>query len=403
MTNRSRPTPSGPKGFRAGAVAAQIRYRGRTDLAALVCERPAVTAAVTTRNLFCSAPVLLCRRRLHQTPYARGVIVNSGIANACTGDRGWRDAETMANDAERILGGTSGGTFLVASTGVIGEFLPTDRIHQAMPALAESLHPEGWQDFARAIMTTDTVPKISCRTVDLSGEAQATIIGVAKGSGMIHPNMATLLGFLATDYPLEPRQADALLRRVTERTLNCVTVDGDTSTSDTVLLMAGGAAATRDQVNTQDDAAFEAQLTRVAEDLARDIAADGEGATHLITVQVTGATDHTAAQRVAKTIAGSNLVKTAIFGRDPNWGRICCAAGYAGVPFDPGSFRLRLQNHLIMDNGLPTPFDREALNLALTEHDVAIHVDLGQGSGRAHAWTCDLTYEYVKINAEYTT
>jgi glutamate N-acetyltransferase / amino-acid N-acetyltransferase len=357
---------------------------------------------VTTTNLFCSAPVEICRERTAESPRLRGVIVNSGVANACTGTQGLKDARAMTRAAEQAAG-VAEGEFLVASTGVIGHLLPMDKIKEATPRLVASLSPEGWEDFARAIMTTDLVMKVSRRTLKLGRGAQATILGIAKGSGMIHPNMATMLAFIVTDYPLGPAQARQVLRRVTDRSFNCLTVDHDTSTSDTLVLMSSGAAADRRDVDAGKDEKFEAALAEVAGELAQMVARDGEGATKLITIDVEGTRDDGAARQIGKSVASSSLVKTAMFGNDPNWGRICCAAGYAGVPFDVSDFTLKLQGKTIMKNGLPARFDREALKKALASKDVLVQIKVGGGKGRARIWTCDLTYDYVKINADYTT
>lgn len=396
------PKMEGPKGFVAGGVKAGIKASGNTDLGAILCDRQAVTAAVTTTNLFCSAPVLLCRERVKNEPRMRGVIVNSGCANACTGDKGLKDAEAMARAAEHAAG-ASDGEFLVASTGVIGQPLPLEKIQAAMPSLMAALSDKGWEEFAQAIMTTDLVRKMSRRTIRLGFGSHATVLGICKGSGMIHPNMATMLSFIATDYPLGPAHARQLLARVAERSFNALTVDGDTSTSDTLVLMSSGAALARKDASDALDAKFEAALTEVAQELTQMIARDGEGATKLITIEVEGAKDDAGARRIAKSVANSPLVKTAIFGADPNWGRICCAAGYAGVQFDVNQFSLKLQGKQVMKAGLPTKFDRPALREALGGKDVLIQMRVGDGTGTARIWTCDLTYDYIRINAEYTT
>jgi len=396
----------GPQGFVAGGMAAGLKASGALDFAAILCDRPAVTAAVTTTNLFCSAPVQLCRERTAAAPRLRGVVVNAGIANACTGSQGLKDAIAMARAAEEAAGAAEG-DFLVASTGVIGRLLPMDVIKQATPHLFSRLSPEGWDDFSRAIMTTDTVPKVSRRTVrigrGLRRGAVVTVLGVCKGSGMIHPNMATMLSFIVTDYPLGPAQARQMLRRVADRSFNSLTVDGDTSTSDTLILMTSGAALDRREVDAGKDEQFETALGEVAAELTQKIARDGEGATKLITIEVEGTASDAAARQIAKAVANSPLVKTAVFGNDPNWGRICCAAGYAGVAFDVNAFSLKLQGKTVMRNGLPARFDRDALKEALKKKDVRIQIRVGSGKGRAEVWTCDLTYDYIKINADYTT
>jgi glutamate N-acetyltransferase/amino-acid N-acetyltransferase len=396
------PRMDGPKGFVAGGVIAGIKASGNMDLGAILCDRPAVTAVVTTTNLFCSAPVILCRQRTAASPRMRGVIVNSGCANACTGDKGLKDAEAMTRAAEQAAQAQEG-KFLVASTGVIGQPLPMDKITQAMPGLMASLSPTGWESFAQAIMTTDLSRKMSRRTVRLSMRSHATVLGVAKGSGMIHPNMATMLSFIVTDYPLGPSHARQLLRQVADKSFNALTVDGDTSTSDTLVLMSSGAALPRKDATDATDEKFAAAFTEVAQELTQMIARDGEGATKLITIEVAGAKDDASARQIAKSVGNSPLVKTAIFGSDPNWGRICCAAGYAGIPFDVNLFSLKLQGRQVMKAGLPIKFDRAALREALGVKDVLIQISVGAGSGSARIWTCDLTYDYIRINAEYTT
>lgn len=407
MTNTTETSIKGPLGFKAGGVKAGLKPSGSLDLAALLSDRPAVSAGVTTTNLFCSAPVRVCRQRLEETPMSRGVIVNAGIANACTGDQGMQDALEMTAEAEKAAGAETG-DFLVASTGVIGHDLPMEKLREATPRLFETLAEDGWENFAQAIMTTDTVPKISRRTVKMGGllgkSAEITILGIAKGSGMIQPNMATMLTFIVTDYPLGPAQARLMLLRATDRTFNCLTIDGDTSTSDTALLLANGAAMARSAVDAAKDEKFEKALNDVCEDLTRQMARDGEGATKLITIEIEGATDNDAARKIAKSVANSNLVKTAMFGNDPNWGRICCAAGYAGVPFKPEATAFKLMGKVVMKGGQPTKFDAPTLSKALKEaEEVTIEIKVGHGRGKARAWTCDFSYDYVKINAEYTT
>ena len=397
-------TIRGPGGFVAGGVKAGIKPSGSLDLGAILSDRPAVAAGVFTRNLFCGAPVTVNKQRLAAQPTARGVIVNAGISNVCTGEQGLADARTMTRTAEKAAS-VEDDSFLVASTGVIGDPLPMGKIATATPELMQSLSADGWTTFAQSIMTTDTHPKLAQRRIAIQGR-DVTILGVAKGVGMIEPNMATMLAFLTTDYALDAATAQAILRRVSDRTFNCMTVDGDTSTSDMALLLANGAAlhgSGRTKLTPDDDTAFEAALGEVCEELTRMLARDGEGATRLITIDVAGAVTDADAQRIAKTIANSPLVKTAIFGRDPNWGRICGAAGRAGVAFDPARTTVHLQNVKLLEAGEPVAFDREALSNALDAKDVSIDLSVGDGPGTARVWTCDLTYDYVKINAEYTT
>lgn len=403
------PTPEpaerieGPLGFRAGGIAAGIKPSGAPDLAAIVCDHPAVAVGLTTTNQFRGAPVRVTAERLASAPRVRGVLVNAGIANVLTGPQGLEDARAMASIAEQQAGAAAG-EFLVASTGVIGPPLPMDTIRSGAPRLFGRLAPDGWAEFARAIMTTDTRPKLARRVVKLGRGQQITILGAAKGVGMIHPEMATMLGFLATDYPIGPGQARAVLGRVADQTFNRVTVDGDMSTSDMLLLLSSGLAIPGSEVNASRDEKFEGALLEVAEELTREIARDGEGAEHLITIEVTEARNEDEALRVARSVARSPLVKTAIFGKDPNcMGRICAAAGAAGVTFDPQQVTVRLQGTQIVRGGVAQKFDREKMSAALAEPEVAIEIRLGEGKARQRVWTCDLTYDYVRINAEYTT
>lgn len=396
-------TIQGPAGFAAGGVCAGIKPSGRADLAAILCDVPATVAAVMTQNRFCGAPVTVNRERLAQRAVARGVIVNSGVSNVCTGEEGLADARKMTRLIE-LASNVEAESFLVASTGVIGERLPMDKIAMATPQLVASLAADGWGLFARAIMTTDTVPKISRRTVAADDDGpEAVVLGICKGSGMIEPNMATMLAFIATDYPLTPELAQQALVAAVNVSLNRVTVDGDTSTSDTTLLLSSGLAFGREDAGAASDKRFVAALTEVCVDLARAIARDGEGARHLITIDVVGAQDEASAHRIAKTVANSPLVKTAIFGRDPNWGRITAAAGRSGVAFDPDAVSLELQGRLIFERGRPRPFPRAELVEALGRDDVEIVLTVGTGPGSSRVWTCDMTYDYIKINAEYTT
>ncbi len=395
----------GPVGFKAGGIACGIKPSGGSDLGMILSDRPAVIAAVTTRNLFCGSPVILMRKRLAAQSRVRGVIANSGIANACTGKPGLRAAEKMTGLAE-LACGCDTGEFVVSSTGLIGCLPPMEKIARAVPELADGLTATGWKRFARAVMTTDKNPKLSRQTFKTgrgAGSRTVTVLGIAKGSGMIHPNMATMLAWIVTDYALTPRQAQKILNETAEQTFNCLSIDGDTSTSDTAMLLANGATGSRRGLDAASDGKFRKSIMEVAVDLTRQLAADGEGATHLVTIDVTGARTNCQAHQVAQSVARSCLVKTAIFGNDPNWGRICCAAGYAGVDFNPDHFQLRIQGTTVMRNGLPAPFKRPQLARALKRREVRVEIRLGSGHGRARVYTCDLSYDYVRINAEYTT
>jgi glutamate N-acetyltransferase/amino-acid N-acetyltransferase len=396
---------NGPFGFKAAGVTCGIKPSGASDLGMIFSDRPAVTAAVTTQNLFRGPPVILTCERLAENARVRGVIVNSGVSNACTGKPGLNAARKMTALAESATGCTEG-DFLVSSTGVIGDLPPLKKIAAAVPGLVSRLSPGGWTQFASSVMTTDTHPKISRQAFKVGRGAHApmvTVLGIAKGSGMIHPNMATMLAWIVTDYPLTSSRARKILAETTGRTFNCLSVDGDTSTSDMVLLMANGAAVSRKDITPTSDRRFRETVMDVATDLSRQLAADGEGATHLITIDVTGANSDKQAHQVAQSVARSCLVKTAMFGRDPNWGRICCAAGYAGVDFNPDRFQLKIQGTLIMRNGLPVGFNRGQLSRALKRREILVEIRLGSGRGGARVFTCDLSYDYIRINAEYTT
>ncbi len=390
-------TITSPRGFTAGAAAAGIKYTNRLDLAILCSEQSSTAAGVFTRNSVRSAPVILSAQRI-QRGIARAVVANAGCANACTGTHGLQDAEAMASLAAGRLG-LSAEDVLVASTGVIGTYLPLGRISAGL----ESIQPDTSQghDFARAIMTTDT----TCKEVAInvaSPEGQFTIGAAAKGSGMIHPNMGTLLCFVSTDAVVEPAFLRGALSRCVDRTFNMVSVDGDTSPSDTTLVLANGLAGNRPFDDTN-GALFEEALNHVCEYLAKAVAADGEGATKLLEVVVTGARTEEDARIAARTVASSMLVKSAIHGADPNWGRVICAAGRSGALIKPHAISMTLCGVPVMSEGMPVVFDHATLGALLAEAHVSIGVDLALGDGCASAWGCDLSRDYVTINASYTT
>lgn len=401
-----------PLGFLAAAARAAVRESppDKLDLGLLYSLEPCTAAALFTGNSVRAAPILVSERHLADGR-ARGVIVNSGCANASTGERGLGDAEKMARLAAEQLS-LAPEEVVVASTGVIGWFLPMDRIGSALAGLLPSRG--GGLDFARAIMTTDTVPKSVAASLSYDGSAELAKVGrryliggCAKGSGMIHPQVATMLVFLTTDAPVQPDFLRESLRLAADASFNMMTIDGDTSPNDMVLALANGAAAGPgvEAIGPGHRAAavFQAALTQVCTHLARELARDGEGATKLIEVRVEGAADEADARRVARAVAGSLLVKTAVHGCDPNWGRVLTAAGYSGARVREATCRLYLQGVRVFAGGLPEPFDEAALREALASHEVTIRVDLGLASGAATAWGCDLTQDYVRINAEYTT
>lgn len=386
-------------GFQAAGIHAGIKAAA-PDLALIVSDRPAAAAAVFTRSTVVGAPVEVSRERV-RSGRARGVVVNSGCSNVAMGARGIRDAKTMAALAAKAVG-CEAREMLVASTGVIGEPLPLGVIRAGLPRAAEGLSAEGWTEAAEAIRTTDTHAKLAATTLRLGGRT-ITLQGIAKGSGMIEPNMATMLSFLATDAKIAPASLRAMLRRVADRTYNRLTVDGEGSTSDTVVLLANGAAGGA-ALRGEDAARFEAALGAVAEDLVRQLARDGEGATKLIVVDVTGARSAAEADRAARRIANSLLVKTAVFGRDPNWGRILQTLGAGRIAWHPEQTRVRVGGVVVFSKGRSAgPAARKRAEAAHDAEEITIEVDLALGRHAARLFTCDLTYDYVKINAEYTT
>jgi glutamate N-acetyltransferase/amino-acid N-acetyltransferase len=387
------------RGFVAGAVAAGVKHEGTTRLDVAVIASTAEhchAAGVFTTNQVIAAPCVITRKHLAKG-HLRGIVVNSGNANACTGPQGERDAVAMATAAGELLQ-VDPHDVAVASTGVIGVPMPMDRI---VPAIGRvTLSEAGWDDASRAIMTTDTRPKVAQREVALSGGA-VRIGGIAKGAGMIHPNMATLLAFVTTDALVDSAALRPMLRSAADETFNMISVDGDTSTNDTLLVLANGASGVR--VGTLDGPAFLDALTAVCLELARAIVADGEGATKVFEIHVTGAASESDARLAARTVTNSNLVKTAIHGADPNWGRILAAAGRSGAKVDAGKASVRIGGVAVFEHGAPRPFDAGAVRTVFARPDIAIDLDLGLGEATARAWGTDLSAEYVRINADYTT
>lgn len=389
-----------PEGFRASGVAAGIKPSGSPDLALIVSDLPASAAAVFTTNRVVAAPVLVSRSHL-EDGLARAIVVNAGSANACTGEQGLRDAQRMAELTAELLE-LAPADVLVASTGVIGRRLPMERVEEGIRRGAGALSPQGAGDAARAIMTTDTRPKEIAVEVPLDGRT-VRIGGICKGSGMIAPNMATLLAFLTTDAEVWPEVLQASLRSVVERTFNCVTIDGDCSTNDMLSIIANGASGARISPGSPAHHLFCDALLDVCTYLSRELARDGEGATKLVEVRVTGARSFLEARQTGKAVANSPLVKTALFGNDPNWGRILCAAGYSGVNIDPARLDLTLCGIPLVRRGEPVPFDEGSTSKAMGAPEVEVLLDLNQGDSGAAVWTCDFSYDYVRINAEYTT
>jgi len=384
-----------PKGFRFAAVEAGLRKAGGPDVALIVSDAPASAAATFTSNLVKAAPVVLSAAHLRRTRgRARAIVVNAGNANCAT--PGGMQVATSTAQALAALLRTKTEQVLVASTGVIGVPLPVGKLMAALPGAVAALSATKWSDAAAAILTTDTRPKISWRKC-----GKARVLGFAKGAGMIQPRMtphATMLAFIVTDARITPAALQKLVNSAVGHTFNRVSVDGDTSTNDTLFVLANGAA------GAVPSAALGRALEEVMLDLAVAIAADGEGARKLVHIRVTGARHERDAETVARAIANSPLVKTAIAGGDPNWGRILSAAGNAGVPFDPGRARVTLQGVAVCRRGAAVDFDEPALGHTLAhDRDILVDVDLGRGSGRANFWTCDFTEDYVRINASYRT
>ncbi len=388
-----------PLGYRYAATYAGIRAQQRDDLALIVSGMPASTAAVFTQNRVQAAPVKLARRHVKASEGRMGaILINAGNAN-CATRSGDRVALESCQAAGKLLR-YAARQILPASTGVIGVELPAKLITKALPTLVNNLSGDAFGDVARAILTTDLVAKQSFAEVTLS-RGTVRIAGLTKGSGMIHPNMATTLGFVMTDAQIAPAPLAKILKRANGASYSAISVDGDTSTNDTLVLMANGASGVR--VLPADLEIFEAAVITVLQDLAKQIVRDGEGAKKLITIEVTGAPTDQGAAAIARVIANSPLVKTAVAGSDPNWGRILCAAGYAGVPFDPAKVDIDLQGVAVCRGGLAAPFEEADLKTKMDAPDCLIRFAIKGGKGRATFWTCDLTHDYIRINASYRT
>lgn len=389
-------------GMRLGAAASGVRYGGRRDLMLAEFAPGSQVAGVFTRSAAASAAVDWSRE-VAAGGAARALVVNSGNANAFTGMAGKEAVRTTAESAA-ALAGCMPGAVCVSSTGVIGEPLPVERITAALPGLHARLHADGWAEAAEAIMTTDTFPKTATATAEIDGR-RVTINGIAKGSGMIAPDMATMLAYVATDAALPAPVLRALLEPSVDRSFNAVTVDGDTSTSDTALLFATGAVPVEPAPEGRGGRrlrAFRAALDRVTRDLAQQIVRDGEGATKFVTVAVEGAANRRAARRIAFAIANSPLVKTAVAGEDPNWGRVVMAVGKAGEKADRDRLRIWFGPHVVAELGQAAPgYDEAAVAAYMKGREIEIRADAGVGRGAATVWTCDLTHGYVSINADY--
>jgi glutamate N-acetyltransferase / amino-acid N-acetyltransferase len=389
-----------PKGFKAGGMHCGIK-RKRLDLGYIVSDVPATVAGVYTTNIFQAAPLLVTQESIAKENKIQAVIVNSGNANACTGEQGLLDAFEMQKGFANELG-IENHLVAVTSTGVIGELLPMDKIKAGINQILQTQYATE-ENFKKAILTTDTGIKQIAVQMKIDGKT-VSIGGAAKGSGMIHPNMATMLGFVTTDANIAHDDLLSALKEITNQTFNMITVDGDTSTNDMVLVMANGLAGNAQLTKDHPDwDQFKQGLKIVSEELAKKIARDGEGATKLVEVQVNGAFSPEAARAVGKSIISSNLVKTAIYGTDPNWGRIVTAIGYSGIAVEPNALKVAIGPYKVFENGLPCPIVEEEVKEYLELETVKIQVELNQGNDSATAWGCDLTYDYVKINASYRT
>lgn len=407
MTVKSIPNGSitSPTGFRAGSVVANIKYRGRLDVTLLVSDTDCAAAGVFTRSQVVAAPVIVSRATLQTNAGAiRAIVANAGNANACTGEPGLVAARAMQQAVGDALGFSADQT-LVLSTGVIGLPMPVDKVTAGIVAAAKVLDPNGGQTASQAIMTTDTHNKTVAVQVALSG-GTVTIGGMAKGAGMIHPNMATMLSVITTDAAIDPIALQAHLRRAADVSFNRISIDGDTSTNDTVFLLANGASGVG--LDSADDELFFTALVNVCQQLSQMIVRDGEGATKFVEIQVSGTTTNATAHAIANTIATSPLVKTAFAGSDPNWGRILAAAGRAGVAFDQTECDLWTGNDgstwlQLLAGGTPTAYAEADAAAIFAETDIVIRLAVGTGDGEATVWTCDLSHDYVTINADYRT
>ncbi len=391
-------------GVRFATAEAGIRYKGRTDLLLAVLDQGTVVAGVTTRSKTCSAPVLWCRAQLAHGR-ARALVVNSGNANAFTGRKG-REAVTITAEAAAAAAGCAPEEVLIASTGVIGEPLDAAAFAHLLAGLAGAARDDAWEAAARAIMTTDTFPKLAVRRAEMGG-VEVTIAGFCKGAGMIAPDMATMLCFIFTDAPVARPALQRLVAEAADRTFNCITVDGDTSTSDTLLVFSTGKAAGRGApvVTDAEDpalAGFAGALSDLMHELALLVVKDGEGLSKFVTVRVEGAEDDRAARRIAFAIANSPIVKTAIAGEDPNWGRIVMAVGKSGEAADRDRMSIWFGPHLVAQEGeRAAGYEEKTVAAYMKNPEITIRVDVGIAAGKATVWTCDLTHDYVSINADY--
>ena len=390
-------------GFTTAGIFCGIKPNKKKDLALIYSEEPSIAAGVFTSNKIVSPTITWCQKILKSSKNFRAIIVNSGNANACTGPKGMEDCKHLAlNLSKKLL--VDPKEILIASTGIIGIPLPRNKIIKALSALTSKLSPTGWGRSATAIMTTDLTPKFKSFSFHI-GKNKITIGGIAKGSGMIHPNMATMLAFIATDAIIDKSTLNRALREANNRTFNRITVDGDTSTNDMALILANGKAANeRIRVGSSAYKKFVEKLTELCLHLAHKIVLDGEGATKFVTIRVQGTRAKTHAHKIAQSVATSSLVKTALFGQDPNWGRIIAAVGYAGVPLNSNRVKISLNGSVLFNNGAPIKGSLQSmLRKKMRSKNISIVIDLKSGIYSDEVYTCDLSYDYVRINAEYTT
>ena len=390
-----------PKGFQAAGVKAGIKKSGNLDVAVIYTEKKAAVAGTFTKNAVAAAPVHVSKEVV-ATHTAHAIVANAGCANACTGAQGEADAAAMQRIAADALG-CSAQDVIVGSTGIIGQLLPMDKVEQGIHAAVKNLSVDGSVDAGNAIITTDTYSKAGATSVMIGGnEVRFGII--AKGSGMIRPDMATVLCFITTDADIDGMLLQEALSEVIEHSLNMISIDGDMSTNDMAIVLANGAAGNpKITEKNADYEAFKETLLALCQGVSEKIAADGEGATKFITVYVKGAKSFADAKTVGMSVANSPLVKTAFFGEDPNWGRVICAVGYAGIPMDPNHTTVQFGGIPVYADGVGVSYDEDALRAVLTAHDIVVEVDLKDGDSEAKVWTCDFSYEYVKINGEYHT
>ena len=390
-----------PKGFQAAGVKAGIKKSGNLDVAVIYTEKEAAAAGTFTKNAVAAAPVHVSKKVV-ATHAAHAIVANAGCANACTGAQGEKDAAAMQQIAANALGCTPDDV-IVGSTGIIGQLLPMDKVEQGIKAAVKELSVDGSMNAGNAIITTDTYSKAGATSVTIGGKEVRFGI-IAKGSGMIRPDMATVLCFITTDADIDGVLLQEALSEVIEHSLNMISIDGDMSTNDMAIVLANGAAGNpKITEKNADYEMFKETLLVLCQGISEKIAADGEGATKFITVHVKGAKSFSDAKTVGMSVANSPLVKTAFFGEDPNWGRVICAVGYAGVPMDPNHTTVKFGGIPVYADGVGTSYDADALRTVMTAHDIVVEIDLKDGDSEAKVWTCDFSYEYVKINGEYHT